>query len=500
MKSTFLLSSPNSGPLGSSKRGFSDELQESPSVKRAKRAKHGRKRRAKEVKDGKNPERCWEQKDWLSADGPWADSLIAQKQKQIPKPAASLPDKEDHTAYVKSEEDPEKHQKQGTKDTGAKGIEGPRNGTHLPTADDGPNAATITNTCKTRPERKLHNEPKYPIDDGIHKIPATAGPSESRIIHSPAYESRELTPLSDLPSIPDYTFKAYPNPVPAHLPPAIQTSEEPRRRKRTDPAADSPNKNSIRASAPSPELPKPSDEERTQTSPPVQLAVEAAAPLKTTKPTTETDGLAAPAGTKTLRAINKRLKALEASLVAAAPSSLSSSSSSASGGSDKDKDKDKDRRLEAMAVALRADVARLHERLDRDEARAAIRHEILFNALLKVAGDVGALGGEVVWLLAQDQRDQRERLVDGNGGGAGAGDGRGGDVGVGNGTPRAATAGSAREVKDRLSRSMQQSRKTLEQCLRIYTEDMNRAERKEEVAKYGGLVVQYAGDLFKTLG
>lgn len=498
MTSTFLPSSPNSGPLGSSKRGFSDELQESPSAKRAKRAKHGRKRRSKEVKNGKNPERCWEQKDWLSIDGPWADNLIAQKQKQISKPAASLPSKEDLTAYVKSEEDQEKHKKQETKDTGAKGIEEPQNGTHLPTADDGPKAATITNTCKNRSERKLHKEPKYPIDDGIHQIPAAAGPSESRIIHSPTYASRELTPLSDLPYIPDYTFKAYPNPVPALSPPTVQTSEEPRRRKRTDPAADSPSKNSIRASAPSPELPQPNDEERTPTSPLVQLAIEAAASLKTTKPTTETDGLAAPAGTKTLKAINKRLKALEASLVAAPPSSLCSSSSSASGGLDKEKDTD--RRLEAMAVALRADVARLQERLDRDEARATIRHEILFNALVKVTGDVCALGGEVVWLLAQDQRDQRERLVDGNGGSSGTGDGRGGDIGASNSTPRAATAGSTREVKDRLSRSMQQSRKTLEQCLRIYTEDMNRADSKEEVAKYGGLVVQYAGDLFKTLG
>jgi hypothetical protein len=47
---------------------------------------------------------------------------------------------------------------------------------------------------------------------------------------------------------------------------------------------------------------------------------------------------------------------------------------------------------------------------------------------------------------------------------------------------------------------MLQSRKTLEQCLAIYTEDMDRAGTREEVVKYGGLAVQYAGDLFKTLG
>jgi hypothetical protein len=61
-------------------------------------------------------------------------------------------------------------------------------------------------------------------------------------------------------------------------------------------------------------------------------------------------------------------------------------------------------------------------------------------------------------------------------------------------------AAASKEARDKMSKSMQQSRKTLEQCLRIYTEDMNRAGSSEEVAKYGGLVVQYAGDLFKTLG
>ena len=47
---------------------------------------------------------------------------------------------------------------------------------------------------------------------------------------------------------------------------------------------------------------------------------------------------------------------------------------------------------------------------------------------------------------------------------------------------------------------MQQARKTMEQCLRIYSEDMEKATTSEEVERYAGLVVKYAGDLFKTLG
>lgn len=52
----------------------------------------------------------------------------------------------------------------------------------------------------------------------------------------------------------------------------------------------------------------------------------------------------------------------------------------------------------------------------------------------------------------------------------------------------------------RRTASMRQSRKTLEQCLRTFTEDMNRAGSAEEVEKYGGFCVKYARDLFKTLG
>ncbi|KAK3291941.1 uncharacterized protein B0H64DRAFT_420151 [Chaetomium fimeti] len=74
-------------------------------------------------------------------------------------------------------------------------------------------------------------------------------------------------------------------------------------------------------------------------------------------------------------------------------------------------------------------------------------------------------------------------------GGGGSGDGEGGGG-----------SAAAREVREKVNRSMLQSRKTLERCLGSYTVDMERAGTREEVAKYGGLAVQYAGDLFKTLG
>ncbi|KAL2166953.1 hypothetical protein VTG60DRAFT_1911 [Thermothelomyces hinnuleus] len=239
-------------------------------------------------------------------------------------------------------------------------------------------------------------------------------------------------------------------------------------------------RNSDRATAPFPEIPQPSKEEPTIASSPVQPT---AAADKTTA--TATDVLTAPTSTKTLKAINKRLKALETGLAASSASRRPTK---------------KDQSLPRKEiVALRTDIARLHDRVGRDELRAAFRHSMLFNSLTKLAGDVGALSGEVALLLAGDRREQAERDHPAEGAAEG-GQGAGADIaGAGSaGTPRAAVV--ARDSRYRLTKSMQQSRKTLEQCLRRYTEDMNRAESKDDVVKYGGLVVQYAGDLFKTFG
>jgi hypothetical protein len=63
-----------------------------------------------------------------------------------------------------------------------------------------------------------------------------------------------------------------------------------------------------------------------------------------------------------------------------------------------------------------------------------------------------------------------------------------------------AAAAAIKESKDKQKVSLRKSRKTLKQCLRSYTGDMDRAGSMDDVKKYGGLCVQYAEDLFKTLG
>ncbi|AEO60095.1 hypothetical protein MYCTH_2308947 [Thermothelomyces thermophilus ATCC 42464] len=451
MKPNFLPSSPNRGLLGSNKRGFFNDLQESPTARRAKRVRKNRKRRSKRSEDKR-----LELEKWSSVDSPWAHSPIIQNQtSDMPALPLSLKEEDEIThALMSGEEDINEDQKERSKNIGANEIKNPGN------------------WAEHRPDEGL----RYPIDDGIYKIPAAPGPSNPKIIHQHAYEPRELTPLGGLVPNRDYTFRAYPNPVPTHLPPFVQTSEEPRRKKCAESTTAVMSRKSDRATAPFPDTPQPSKEEPTIASSPIQPTATA---HKTTATATETerDVLTVPTSTKTLKAINKRLKALETGLAASSASRRAAK---------------KDQILPRKEIeALRTDIARLHDRLDRDELRAAFRHSMLFNSLTKLAGDVGALSGEVALLLAGDRREQAERDHPAEGATEGG-------QGAGAGTPRAAVV--ARDSRYRLTKSMQQSRKTLEQCLRRYTEDMNRAESKDDVVKYGGLVVQYAGDLFKTFG
>ncbi|KAL2186114.1 hypothetical protein L209DRAFT_765088 [Thermothelomyces heterothallicus CBS 203.75] len=448
MKPNFLPSSANRGLLGSNKRGFLNDLQESPTARRAKRVRKNRKRKSKRSEDKR-----LEQEKWSTVDSPWAHSPIIQNQTSD-KPALLLsPKEEEETTRVlmSGEEDINEDQKERSKHIGANEIKNSGNWAQLSTA------------AEHKPDEGL----RVPIDDGIYKIPATPGPSNPKIIHQHAYEPRELTPLGGHVPNRDYTFRAYPNPVSTHLPPVVQTSEEPRRQKCAEPTTAVMSRNSDRATAPFPESPQPTDK------------------TTATATATATDVLTAPTSTKTLGAINKRLKALETGLAASSASRRPAK---------------KDQILPRKEIeALRTDIARLHDRLDRDELRAAFRHSVLFNSLTKLAGDVGALGGEVALLLAGNRREQAERDHPAEGAAEG-GQGAGADIaGAGSaGTPRAAVA--ARDSRYRLTKNMQQSRKTLEQCLGRYTEDMNRAESKDDVVMYGGLVVQYAGDLFKTFG
>ncbi|KAK3984116.1 hypothetical protein QBC44DRAFT_386027 [Cladorrhinum sp. PSN332] len=146
---------------------------------------------------------------------------------------------------------------------------------------------------------------------------------------------------------------------------------------------------------------------------------------------------ALPAGTRTLKAINKRLKSLDAKLSTAAPPDNQPSSLSE----------------EAAAIQhLQDDVMALSQRVHRDEIRAQVRHQITFNSLKSLAAAFNSIA----------QNGKAEVKTEDKG----------------KGTLQA---------------------QTLEHCLDKYMDDLGRASTTEEVNKFGKLCVKYAGDLFKTL-
>ncbi|KAK4229277.1 hypothetical protein QBC38DRAFT_120290 [Podospora fimiseda] len=154
---------------------------------------------------------------------------------------------------------------------------------------------------------------------------------------------------------------------------------------------------------------------------------------------------AIPAGTKTLKAINKRLKSLDAKL-------------STTTGAPVKKAHDSSASDETKAIQhLQEDVMLLLQRMFRDEIRAQVRHQIMFNSIKSLAVAIHGLAGQ--------EKDQES--------GSGV-----------------ATSGM------RMTTSQTQ---TLEFCLDKYMDDLSRASTTEEVSKIGKLCVKYAGDLFKTL-
>jgi hypothetical protein len=486
MESKFFDSSPRAG---SAKRGFSDDPQDSPTAKRAKRSRHSKKHRSKGEKDSDG---YVEQQDWVSFDnGPAPFSPIARKQTSH-KPLTPFPLKEAHRAHVQKSAEKAKELKNENKKDNAGAKKDVKEGVKQPAAQSSPK--TEANARKTRAEPGSKNEardtidndhskvsavpapckadpgpkkhPKHAINHASSTVPAVAGPSKPRI-HKLALAPKELTPLSDIHPPVDYSFKAFPNPPIIQFPP-FKKSKEP-----TEP----------KVPEPKPTDPVPIDETQKESTAAMDLDLDTS-PIPAA-------ALAAPAGTKTLKAINKHLKALE-SAATAYPTHLNDA-----------------------ITSLRTDIAHLHARLDRDELRASIRHEILFNALVKVSGDVCALNARVDEQQHQQQQQnhmmQQEQDHDGPDGENTAATTNGtavtSHVGVTNGKDKDKESAIMDREKERehalkynKTKSMQQARKTLEQCLRIYTEDMNRAGSAEEVGRYGGLCVQYAGDLFKTLG
>ncbi|KAL2268248.1 hypothetical protein VTJ83DRAFT_3094 [Remersonia thermophila] len=179
--------------------------------------------------------------------------------------------------------------------------------------------------------------------------------------------------------------------------------------------------------------------------------------------------LAAPAGTRTLKAISKHLKHMAAKLDAsrqptADPEGKANAATSSEGNPPTMADASASASAlattttttTAMAMAtLHEAVAHLHTRVELADLRASVRHDVLFSALFKVATDVSELSQAVHKNQHQHQHQHQQLLT---------------------------------------------SRKTYEQCLRIYTADMDRASTREEAAKFGQLVLKYVGDLLKTLG
>lgn len=449
---------PSSPKVGSTKRGLADELQESPSAKRAKRVKSSKKRRSKGTKGDMDSDGYVEHQDWAEFDN-ISRSLMAQKETPI-RPPTPLPPKQAHKAHVQKSAEKTKDE---PKDETAKKAKAKKDGNDSPnglTVQDSSKAEANTRKTRAEPDSKGNGKAKHAVSNGNSTAPAIPGPSKPTV-KKPAQQPKELTPLSDLDFPIDYTFKAFPNPPILKFP----AKEDPKKESANEPKKESAKKKSKHAS----ELPidtVPIDTAPINTNP-MDMDIDIDPPIRSPTPD---PAMTAPAGTKTLKAINKHLKALEAKLTTTTPDSGS------------------DNHIPHALDALRSDITQLHARLECAELRAAIRHDMLFNALVKVSTDIGVLQGQV----------QLQQQVDGhnqNQGGGGQNDGADGETV--NGTPRAIATAAAR---DRRGKMMQQSRKTYEQCLRGFTEDMNRAGEREEVEKYGGLCVQYAGDLFKTLG
>jgi hypothetical protein len=116
---------------------------------------------------------------------------------------------------------------------------------------------------------------------------------------------------------------------------------------------------------------------------------------------------------------------------------------------------------------------------------------VLFNALLKVSRDVSALT-DIVKQQQEAHNQHTDRLCspaphhNGNG--------TSGD------SHSIMESGETPAARAKRLQNLQNSRKTYEQCLRIYVADMDRAQTKEDVGKLGKLVMQYSEHLFKTLG
>lgn len=123
--------------------------------------------------------------------------------------------------------------------------------------------------------------------------------------------------------------------------------------------------------------------------------------------------------------------------------------------------------LKNELVTLKKTIHALEERTQRNEIRAAIRHDIIFDALKKISEDVNQIRSSSK-RMAAEMTDDEEELP--------------GSVEKSN---------SKKKIK-------KSQKSTIEMLLSRFTEQMNEAATVEEVKETGVLCKKYADDLIKT--
>ncbi|KAL2260484.1 hypothetical protein VTK26DRAFT_5488 [Humicola hyalothermophila] len=416
----------NSSPaVGPNKRTYSDALDESPSANRAKRVKHrnGRKRRSKH---SGNPDGSAIQGDWLSSDPNHCSPRGGSTSVKCP---IQFPPKAIYEAHMPKSA--------GKLNASKKDLLGGNNDSNASARDsikhDTPK--TAANIAKARAERDSDEDMRQKTKKNGVKSSPFAQPEEDPLPKAIVeFISSTRTPVKAGIGPPGFSHK------------------------RAKEAISGASVNSTSGNATS-------ENNKgcfTTTSPP---------PTPASAP--------APAGTKTLKSISRRLKSLEAkltSLTTTVPSTANTAPSAPSSPV----------LAHAALHPLRAEIADLHQRLDVAELRATVRHEMLFNALTKISADVCRRAGHELQLYRhrlQQQQQEKEREQGGE-------DHDSASAAAAAPAANTAVAEDPAAAAERRSASMRQARKTLEQCLRSFTDDMNQARTAEDVAKYGGFCVR----------
>ncbi|KAK3376863.1 hypothetical protein B0T24DRAFT_231335 [Lasiosphaeria ovina] len=132
-----------------------------------------------------------------------------------------------------------------------------------------------------------------------------------------------------------------------------------------------------------------------------------------------------------------------------------------------------------------------------EKARAIFRHEILFNSIKKVSQDVNRIKQQQSMARQQAKEEEHDKIVIN----------LDPDIPAVN-SPKAdkkgASAGTPKPVhKDWVSpktgNRKKDSKRAMEQCLRLFMEQMNDAATADSVRSKGELCIQYAEDLLKTM-